>query len=255
MLEAIQAGYRHFDGATVYGNTAALGEALRQSKIPRREFFLTSKVWNDIVAQGRDSVRSSVEKELSDLNFADPDSSSVYFDLLYIHWPVPGHFVEAYRELELLHNEGKIRGIALSNFDAKEYKELMESSVSIPPVVNQFEVSPIMYRPDLINFFQEKGIVVAASKSLARTSAFDVAPIQALSQKYHVSAAQIMLRWAVQKSLVPICTTSLPDHMRENRSIHHFSLDDTDMALLDAITSEDDIRARSELEATRKRST
>ena len=254
LLHAIKAGYRHFDAATAYRNTATLGEALRRSKIPRREFFLTSKVWNDAVAQGRSSVRSSVEKELSDLNFACQDSNSVYFDVMYIHWPVPGHFIEAYRELELLYNEGKIRGIGMSNFNVKEYSELTESSISIPPLIIQFEVSPIMYRRSLVDYFQERGIVVAASKSLGRASGFESATMTDLSHKYSVTPAQIMVRWAIQKSLVSICKTSRSDRMSENRSIHHFSLDDEDMALLDAMTSEDDIRARNELEATRKTS-
>lgn len=254
ILHAIQAGYRHFDAATVYGNTATLGEALRRSGVPRREFFLTSKVWNDAVARGRANVRASIEKELTDLGFAEGKSSSVYFDLLYIHWPVPGHFVEAYRELELLHKEGKIRGIGLSNFNPKEYTELIQSSISIPPLVNQFEVSPFMYRPDLVNYFQEKGIVVVASKSLSRTSGFEAVPIKELSEKHSVSPAQIILRWAVQKSLVPICKTSRSDRMRENRSIHHFSLDDADMTLLDSMTPDEAIRERTELEAKRKSS-
>ena len=253
ILEAVEAGYRHFDAATAYGNTATLGKALRQCGIPRRDFFLATKVWNDAVSQGRDSVRRSVDKELTDLGFAD-SSDTFYFDLVYIHWPVPGHFIEAYRELQLMHNEGKILGIGLSNFNAEEYTQLLESSIGIPPVVSQFEVSPIMYRPKLVNFFQEKGIVVIASKALGRAAAFEAESIRQLARKYSVSPAQIMLRWAVAKGISPICKTSNSDRMRQNRSIQHFTLDDSDLALLDAMTSEEAIRERTELEATRKTS-
>jgi len=251
ILQAIEAGYRHFDAATVYGNTATLGKALRLSGIPRSEFFLATKVWNDTVAKGHGAVRESVVKELIDLGVGDADS---YFDLVYIHWPVPGHFVEAYRELELLHQEGKIRGLGLSNFNAQEYRELMESFITIPPVVNQVEVSPVMYRADLVEFFQNEGIVVVASKSLGRTSGFEKAPIAELSSEHSVSPAQIMLRWAVQKALVPICKTSHANRMRENRSIHHFSLNEIEMKALDALTSTDAIQERNALEATRKSS-
>lgn len=250
ILQAIKTGYRHFDAATVYRNTATLSKALRLSGIPRSEFFLATKIWNDAVAKGRDAVRASVVKELTDLGFGDADS---YFDLVYIHWPVPGHFVEAYQELELLHREGKIRGLGLSNFNAEEYRELMES-ITIPPVVTQFEVSPVMYRADLVEFFHNEGLVVVASKSLGRTSGFEEAPIAMLSNKHMVSPAQIMLRWAVQKALVPICKTSHVDRMRENRSIQHFSLDETEMEALDALTSQDAIKERNALEATRKSS-
>ena len=256
ILQAIHAGYRHFDAASVYGNTAALGEALRQSGVPRSSFFLATKVWNDDVSNGRSAVRASILQELNNLvgKSAGEEASSAYFDLVYIHWPVPGKYVEAYRELEMLHKEGKIRCLGISNFNADEYTELMGSSVTVPPVVNQFEVSPIMYRPDIVDFFQEKGIVVVASKSLGRASAFDDTSIAQLSQKYSVSAAQIMLRWALQKGLVPICKTANSERMRENRCIGHFSLDKSDMELLDALTLPEAIHERKSIEATRKSS-
>jgi methylglyoxal/glyoxal reductase len=253
ILQAIAAGYRHFDTATIYGNTATLGRALRRSRVPRSEFFLVSKVWNDVIRQGRDSVRASFEKNLVELDFAGNDGA-LWFDVLYLHWPVPGQFVEAYHELEALHNEGQIRGIGLSNFNIEEYEELVSSGITVPPVVNQFEVSPVMYRPDLVNYFQENKIAVAASKAISRASAFDIQPIKELAHKYAVSPAQIMLRWSLQKSLVPICKTSSSDRMRENRSVYHFSLDEAAMSLLDSLTAEEDVRQRTELESTRKAS-
>jgi diketogulonate reductase-like aldo/keto reductase len=87
--DAIAAGYRHFDGASVYGNEVQLGQALRKSGIPRKEFFIVSKVWNDAVKEGRAAVRKSVEKSLSDVDYGD------YFDAFLVHWPVPGCFVSA----------------------------------------------------------------------------------------------------------------------------------------------------------------
>jgi len=113
-------------------------------------------------------------------------------------------------------------------------------------------VSPIMYRPGLVTFFQEKGIAVVASKSLGRTAGFEAEPIKQLALKYSVSPAQLVLRWSIQKNLLPICKTSNSDRMRENRSVWHFSLDDTAMTLLDTMTSKESIRERTELETTRK---
>lgn len=110
ILDAIQAGYRHFDTAAFYRNEGTLGRALRGSGLPREDFFLTSKVWNDAQSKGRAAVRKSVEDSIKALDFGG------YFDLYLVHWPVPGRFVETYKELERLHDEGKLRNLGLSNF-------------------------------------------------------------------------------------------------------------------------------------------
>jgi diketogulonate reductase-like aldo/keto reductase len=110
ILNAIHAGYRHFDTAAFYGNEATLGRALQKSGLPRENFFICSKVWNDAQKQGRAAVRESVEESLEALDFGG------YFDLYLIHWPVPGCFVETYKELEILHSEGKLKSLGLSNF-------------------------------------------------------------------------------------------------------------------------------------------
>lgn len=113
ILDAINAGYRHFDTAAFYENEATLGKALKRSGLPRESFFITSKVWNDDQKKGRAAVRESVEESLEALDFGG------YFDLYLVHWPVPHHFVETYRELEILHDEGKLRHLGLSNFSPK----------------------------------------------------------------------------------------------------------------------------------------
>lgn len=110
ILDAIHAGYRHFDTASFYRNEAILGRALKKSGLARECFFITSKVWNDAQTKGRQAVRKSVEQSLKALDFGG------YFDLFLIHWPVPGCFVETYKELEMLHDGGKIHNLGLSNF-------------------------------------------------------------------------------------------------------------------------------------------
>jgi diketogulonate reductase-like aldo/keto reductase len=190
-----QAGYRHFDTASYYGNEAALGKALKQSGLPREDFFIVSKVWNDAQKSGREAVRQSVLQSVAALDFGG------YFDLFMVHWPVPGCFVDTYKELELLHNEGIIRNLGISNFSAQEYEELMSkmNNISIPPVVNQFEVSPFMYREEFVSYFQQKGVIVSSSKALYRGEGFENPIIQKLTEKYSgTTPAQIILRWAVQ---------------------------------------------------------
>jgi len=244
----IAAGYRHFDTASFYGNEETLGRALRRSGIPRSEFFISSKVWNDAVKGGRKSVRESVEKSLFDLDCGG------YFDLFLVHWPVPNHFIDAYKELEALHKEGKLRAIGISNFNIEEYEKLVESGIEILPAVNQVEVSPVMYRPKLVKYFQSKNILVGAYKPLHRAAAFDREPIVKLAEKYSVSPAQIMLKWSLQKGLIVVAKTANVSRMHENRSIMHFLLPDDEMALLDSLTTEQALREREKHETMRKSS-
>jgi diketogulonate reductase-like aldo/keto reductase len=245
ITDAIAAGYRHFDGASFYGNEVQLGKALRKSGIPREEFFITSKVWNDAVKEGRAAVRKSVEKSMLEVGYGD------YFDAFLIHWPVPGCFVPAYKELEEMYKEGKLKAIGLSNFSIEEYTELVESKITVAPVMNQIEVSPAMYRKDLVDFFQSRNILVCAYKPLNRAGSFERPEIVKLAAKYAVTPAQIMLRWGLQKSLVVVAKTSTASRMPENRALH-FTLKEEDMAILDALTTEDDLRVRREHELMRK---
>lgn len=187
-----------------------------------------------------------------------------YFDLFLVHWPVPGYFVDTYKELELLHNEGYLKNLGLSNFSPQEYEELMaeQNGITIPPVLNQFEVSPFMYRPELVRYFQEKGILVSSSKALHRGGRFDNTVIKELCQKYrnrakgclrfYATPAQIMICWGLQKRLIVVAKTATPSRMAENRDALQFSLSEEEIALLDNLTSTKDIIEREELEVKRK---
>ena len=263
ILNAISAGYRHFDTASFYENEATLGRALKKSGLPRENFFITSKVWNDAQTKGRAAVRESVEESLEMLDFGG------YFDLFLIHWPVPGHFVETYKELEILHGEGKLHNLGLSNFSpevcnsyrigchsnglfmpvlihdsllGQEYKELVNSGIHVTPVVNQLEVSPLLYQKDVIDYFEDHNILISAYKPLNRAACFDRCPIPELAAKYSKTPAQIMLRWGLQKGLIVVAKTS--SRMKENRDITDFSLTNEEMLLLDALTTTEYIEDR-----------
>lgn len=252
LRNALIAGYRHFDTASFYRNEATLGRVLRDSQIPRKQLFLSSKVWNDAQKQGRAAVRASVLQSLQELNFGDNDNSC-YWDLFLVHWPVPGHFIETYRELELLQQEGKIKAIGLSNFSVDEYEALLKAGIQIPPVLNQFEVSPFMYRPDDIQYFQSANhMVVAASKAMHRGGAMDNNVLQTIAKAHNVTPAQVMVRWSIQKKLVVLTMSSSLDHQRENRQVSHFLLSAEEVAQLDALTTNEAVQARTELEKERK---
>jgi diketogulonate reductase-like aldo/keto reductase len=246
--DAIAAGYRHFDTAAYYGNEATLGRAIKKSGIPRQDFFLASKVWNDTQKEGRAGVRQSVEKSLAEMDCGG------YFDLFYIHWPVPGRFVDTYKELQDLYKMGKILSIGLSNFGPGEYEVILQDKgITIPPAVNQIEISPFMYRPAIIKYFQEKNIIMAASKALHRASQLDSGIVKEIADFRSVAPAQVMLRWGLQKRFIVAAKTSNALRMQENRDVFRFSLTDHEMGLLDSLTTQEDIRTREELEDGRRK--
>mmetsp|Transcript_52823 Transcript_52823/g.128064 ORF Transcript_52823/g.128064 Transcript_52823/m.128064 type:complete len:444 (+) Transcript_52823:589-1920(+) len=262
VVDAIQAGYRHFDSASAYGNEGAVGRAIKQCCRPsstdastivsRSELYISSKVWNDAQVQGREAVRQSILKSLQDLQLE-------YLDCVYVHWPVPGRYIETYQELQQLVDEGKIRAIGISNFTIQEFENLMAApDIKILPEIHQFEVSPFMYRPHVVQFFQQLGIIVAASKALHRGVGIndpeaDSSIVDMIASDLEVTSAQIMLRWSFQKNLVVLCKTSNPARMRENRDILSFDLTTKEMELLDGLTSAEEIDARAKLEEERKR--
>lgn len=253
---AIEAGYRHFDTASYYKNEATLGRAIAKSGIPRKEFFLCSKVWNDAQNEGRQAVRESVLSSLQALCHGCGDGDpNPYWDLYLIHWPVPGKFIDTYKELEELQQEGRLKSIGISNFTIAEYEALVQSGITVPPAVLQMEVSPVMYRAQTIDYFQRTAnVVVSASKALSRGSAFDAAPIQQLAKAHSVSPAQILLRWSIQKGLVVVTKTANRDRMRDNRDLWGFSLSSEEMNMLDSMTTQEAVYERDAVELERKRS-
>ena len=261
----LRAGYRHLDSASIYGNEKTLGKALahcfgtmketdsEQKVLKRSELFVASKVWNDAQREGRPSVRQSVEQSLKDLGLE-------YVDICYVHWPVPGCFVETYRELLLLQKEGKIKFLGISNFRIDDYEELLEKIPPhefVPPLIHQFEISPFMYRPNTVQYFAEKKILVAASKALNRTLGLDSEDgqvVRDIAKCHSVTPAQVLLRWSFQKGFIPLAKTTSLSRMNENRSLFDFSLSPLEMDQLDGITKEEAVRAREELEAKRRSS-
>jgi len=197
------------------------------------------------------------EKTMSGRVFCKIDALDygTYIDLYLIHWPVPNHYVQTYKELELLHKEEKIKHIGISNFTPAEYEILMakENNIKVLPAVNQFEVSPFMYRPHDVSYFQYHGIIVSSSKSLHRGGeCLENEQLNEIANNHSVTPAQVMLRWGIQKDFIVVCKTSNVGRMVENRALFHFALSDEEMEVLDGLTSAEDVKAREELEKERK---
>jgi diketogulonate reductase-like aldo/keto reductase len=206
--------------------------------LARACFFITSKVWNDAQTKGRQAVRKSVEQSLKALDFGG------YFDLFLIHWPVPGCFVETYKELEMLHDGGKIHNLGLSNFSPQEYEELIKNGINVQPVVNQLEVSPILYQRSVIDYFKSQKVLISAYKPLNRGANFGSEPLPELAAKYSKTEAQVMLRWGLQRGLIVVAKTATASRMNENRDVLNFSLTDDEMMQLDTLTTSEYVHER-----------
>eukprot|EP00616_Rhizochromulina_sp_CCMP1243_P001386 CAMPEP_0118961674 /NCGR_PEP_ID=MMETSP1173-20130426/281_1 /TAXON_ID=1034831 /ORGANISM="Rhizochromulina marina cf, Strain CCMP1243" /LENGTH=298 /DNA_ID=CAMNT_0006909859 /DNA_START=72 /DNA_END=968 /DNA_ORIENTATION=+ len=231
---ALSCGYRHLDSASFYGNEAGVGRAIAASSIPREELFIASKVWTDCIGLGAHAVRHSVEVSLERLQVD-------FLDLVYVHWPVPGKHVEAYKALEALVAEGKARGIGLSNYRVADYEELVASGITLAPLVNQIEVNPFLYRRDAIDFFQDKGMAIVGYKPLLRGKAVTDATAIEVARKHNVTPAQVLLRWGIQHKFAVLPKSSQAERIDSNLHLFHFHLDDGDMATLDSLTTKDSL--------------
>jgi len=226
--DALEVGYRAFECAQFYGNEADVGKAL--ANVDRSELFLISKVWTTTIEQGK--VREQLEQTLRDLQ-------TDYLDLYLIHWPVPTHHVTAYKELIALRNEGKIRGIGVSNYAWEDFEELQQAGVAAEdlPLVNQIEINPFLYRKNTIAKFQQAGVVLQSYRSLRDGKAFADPTIVQLASHYGKTSAQILGRWCVQHGFVYLPKSAAKDRMQENVSVFDFALSEAHMAELDALTT------------------
>lgn len=221
-LWALEAGYRHIDTARIYGNERDVGQAVRESGIPRSEIFITTKVWND--DQGYDPTLAACEKSLNRLGMD-------YVDLYLIHWPVPGLRQQTWKALIRLKQEGKVRSIGVSNFMIRHLNELL-ASTEIVPAVNQVELSPFLQRKELAAFCRQKQIVVESYSTLSRGQRISDQRLADIGKKYGKSPAQVALRWALQSDIVIIPKSVRQEKIIENASIFDFEIAAEDMRTL-----------------------
>jgi len=228
---ALGIGYRLIDTATLYNNEKIVGNAIKNSKIPREEVFITSKVWNS--DQGYSRTINAFNKSLSNLGFD-------YMDLYLIHWPVEGKWKDTWEALEELYNKGKVRAIGVSNFYILHLEELLKIA-SIKPMVNQIEFHPFLYKKEILEFCQEQGIVLESYAPLThgyKLNNVKSPPFFQMMEKHNKSAAQLMLRWNIQHGNVIIPKSINPTHIRENADIFDFTISIDDMHYLDSINED-----------------
>lgn len=224
---AIEAGYRYFDTASFYQTEEFLGQAMKESGIPRKEFFLVSKMWKD--EMGYEETKKALDNSLKRLG-------TDYLDIYLIHWPRPSAEcknwkevdLETWRAMEELQREGKIRGLGTSNFLPQHLENILENC-EIKPVVNQLELHPGYMQYAAVQYCREHDIRLQAWSPIGRRRVLEEKVILELAEKYQVSPAQICLRFLVQSGIVPIPKSSSMERMKENMDVFGFDIDREDM--------------------------
>ncbi|EPE63186.1 glyoxal reductase [Exiguobacterium sp. S17] len=225
---ALDAGYRLIDTAAIYQNEESVGQAIRESSVKREDIFVTTKLWNEF--HGYDEALQAFQDSLDRLGLD-------YVDLFLIHWPMPrfGKFVETYKALEQLYEEGKVRAIGVSNFEIQHLEQIIQSC-SIVPAVNQVEIHPYLSQKELIAYCKRYDIQIQAWSPLMKgREALDDATIVDIASKYGKSPAQVILRWHLQNGVAVIPKSVTPSRIRENIQVFDFTLTKEDMAAIDGL--------------------
>ena len=225
---ALEAGFRHIDTAQGYENEAEVGLGIADSGVPRGEIFVTTKVSTNIMREGSEAVRQSIDESLAKLKMD-------YIDLLLIHWPVKNCVKHTWQVMEDYVQQGKVRSIGVSNFNRHHLDDLL-AYADIRPVINQIEVHPLMTQEENITYNRSLGIQVEAWGPFGQGD-IDVIGhplLQSLAAKYQKTASQIVLRWIIQRDLITI-PRAKPNHFKENLEIMAFSLSDADMQAISAL--------------------
>lgn len=222
---ALDLGYRHIDTASVYQNEEGVGKGIRASGLPREDIFVVSKVWNS--DQGYESTLQAFQDSLDRLQLD-------YLDLYLIHWPVKGKYKETWRALEYLYANKKVRAIGVSNFLQHHLEDLM-SDANVVPMVNQMEFHPYLVQQELIDFCNKNTIQYEAWSPFMVGKVFELDFCKDLAKKHGKSVAQIILRWNLQKGVIPIPKSVNKDRIAANAEIFDFELSKEDVAYLDSL--------------------
>ena len=220
---ALDIGYRHLDTATMYRNEAEIGRALRDSGVPRSEFFITTKLWPSDAGRERRTIAKS-------LNALETD----YVDLWLVHWPPRrGTGVSVWKEFVAIHGEGLARAIGVSNFSAAQIDELTRAT-GVTPAVDQIEWSPHLYNRSVAEALESRDVVLEGYSPFKTSRLTDPVLVE-IASRHDVTPAQVVLRWHVDHEFVVIPKSAKPERITANWDVFGFSLDGEELARIDSL--------------------
>ena len=226
VMDAIESGYRLIDTAAAYMNEDAVGSAVKKCGVPRDELFITTKLW--VQDSSYEGAKRAIETSMKKLGLD-------YIDLYLIHQPM-GDYVGAYRAMEEAYKDGRLKAIGVCNFYQERLADLCET-VEITPMVNQVELHPFFRQQKALDLMKEYGVIPEAWGPFAEGNhgIFSHPVLSKIGEKYGKSAAQVALRWNVQRGVVVIPKSVHKDRMEQNIDIWDFELSGEDMAEIDAL--------------------
>ena len=233
VLNAIKVGYRSIDTAQSYFNESEVGDAIQECGVQREELFITTKVWID--NYGYDKCRESVLKSLEKLK-------TDYIDLVLLHQPFSDYY-GAYRALEDLYHEGKIRAIGVSNFYPDRLADMCLFGRKVIPAVNQVETNPLNQQIKAQENMEKYGVHIEAWAPFGegKSGMFENATLKKIGEKYGKSVAQVILRWLIQRGVIIACKSTHIERMEENFDVFDFELSDEDMEEIKKLDSSDSL--------------
>lgn len=233
VLDAINVGFRAIDTAQSYFNEAEVGDAIKESGIPREEFFITTKIWID--NYGYEKCKASVEESLKKLK-------TDYIDLVLLHQPFSDYY-GAYRALEELYEEGKIRAIGVSNFYPDRLADMCLFGRKVVPAVNQVETNPLNQQVKAQENMEKYGVHIEAWAPFGegKNNMFSNPTLVEIGKKYNKSAAQVILRWLIQRGVIIACKSTHKERMEENFKVFDFELSNEDMEAIKALDTSDSL--------------
>jgi len=222
--DALEAGYRHLDTATMYGNEAEVGRALADSGVPRDQVFVTTKLPPERAGRERATLDASLRALGVDA-----------VDLWLIHWPPNrGRSVGVWEQFIAAHDDGRARDIGVSNYGIEDIDELT-AATGVSPAVNQIRFGPSLYDPKLVAQHRERGVVVEGYSPFKTTNLHDPV-LTRIAAAHGVDPARVVLRWHVQREIVVIPKSVTPERIASNAAIDGFALTDEEMAAVDGLS-------------------